>query len=476
MNPKDHSKEKRKKNYLQMYAYVDKVTPHAVEVEEVVLGAIIIDPKSLDIVLPILKPDLFYKEQHQLITQSILRLFKKKVPVDMITVCEQLKIDGVLEQCGGTYYIALLTNRVASAHNIEYHMRILYQKYLKREIIAYCSTALKRAYDDTVDVFDLLSEVLNDLEALDIHKKETVIKSLQKTLTEMFTAYEEKQKEEVYLTGSEEIDSKLSIDTNSILLVGGKSGSGKTRFISWLMYNMMKINFDTTSILWCNMEDDTPKMLRTFISQETGLTDDQLRQRNYELTPKDEFNIQKAKATLENFDIEFIDTNKSIEEIHKMFYYFCTQRPGRFCILIIDNLMLLKDNSERGQQTEKDDRISLGVKQISIDTNKNGMKSMVIMMHHFTDEQLSKLNLRDAYRPRESHLKGSTRYRDISTKIVLLNRPENFPDLMNAYKHIKDVMKYLFIAEVTKNRNSKVGVIRMFADIGIVKFKEIKLQ
>jgi len=239
---------------------------------------------------------------------------------------------------------------------------------------------------------------------------------------------------------------------------------------------MMKINFDTTSILWCNMEDDTPKMLRTFISQETGLTDDQLRQRNYELTPKDEFNIQKAKATLENFDIEFIDTNKSIEEIHKMFYYFCTQRPGRFCILIIDNLMLLKDNSERGQQTEKDDRISLGVKQISIDTNKNGMKSMVIMMHHFTDEQLSKLNLRDAYRPRESHLKGSTRYRDISTKIVLLNRPENFPDLMNAYKHIKDVMKYLFIAEVTKNRNSKVGVIRMFADIGIVKFKEIKLQ
>ena len=133
-----------------------KLPPQAVDLEEAVLGALMLDKEALTDVIDILKKDSFYKEDHQKIYEAILDLFQKSEPIDILTVTQELKKRGELEIIGGPFYIAQLTNRVASSANVEFHARIISQKHIQRELIKISSDTIKKAYDETIDVFDLL--------------------------------------------------------------------------------------------------------------------------------------------------------------------------------------------------------------------------------------------------------------------------------------------------------------------------------
>ncbi len=135
-----------------------KVPPQATDLEEAVLGALMLEQDAVSAVIDILKPEVFYKEVHQKIFAAILRLFSKSEPVDILTVTNELKSNGELEMVGGPYYITMLTSRIASAANVEYHARILIQKHIQRELIKISSDIIKDAFEDTTDVFDLLDK------------------------------------------------------------------------------------------------------------------------------------------------------------------------------------------------------------------------------------------------------------------------------------------------------------------------------
>jgi replicative DNA helicase len=135
-----------------------KVPPQALDLEEAVLGALMIEKDALTNVVDILKPQSFYKEAHQRIYNAILTLFRNSEPVDLRTVAMQLRKTGELEFSGGAFYITELTSRVNSAANIEYHARIISEMAMKREMIATASEILKDAYEDTTDVFKLLDK------------------------------------------------------------------------------------------------------------------------------------------------------------------------------------------------------------------------------------------------------------------------------------------------------------------------------
>ena len=135
-----------------------KVQPQATDVEEVVLGAIMLDKDAISVVLDILQPDSFYSEGHQAIYKAMLTLFDNNTAIDLITVNDQLKKSGELDKAGGPYRLVQLSNRVGSAANVEYHARIIAQKSIARELIKVSSEILKDAYDETNDVFDLLDE------------------------------------------------------------------------------------------------------------------------------------------------------------------------------------------------------------------------------------------------------------------------------------------------------------------------------
>lgn len=133
-----------------------KVPPQARDLEEAVIGALMIDREALSEVIDILKPEIFYVDAHKIIYKAINQLFEDSKPVDLLTVAQQLRENGELQLVGDAYYLSELTNKVASAANIEYHSRIIIQKYIQRQLITISNAIIKDAYEDTTDVLELL--------------------------------------------------------------------------------------------------------------------------------------------------------------------------------------------------------------------------------------------------------------------------------------------------------------------------------
>ncbi|HLX93054.1 MAG TPA: replicative DNA helicase [Puia sp.] len=140
-----------------------KLPPQAKELEEAVLGAIMLEQSAFDNVAEILKPEHFYVESHQLIFRAMQALTQKSQPIDILTVTEELRFSGSLEKIGGAYFVTRLTNAVVSAANIEAHSRIVLQKFIQRELIRISGEIIGDAYEDSTDVFDLLDDAESKL-------------------------------------------------------------------------------------------------------------------------------------------------------------------------------------------------------------------------------------------------------------------------------------------------------------------------
>lgn len=129
-----------------------KVPPQSKELEEAVLGAIMLEKGAFDNVSEILRPECFYVDAHQRIFKAMQDLTTKSAPIDLLTVVEELRSKGELEQVGGAYYVTRLTNAVVSTANIEAHARIILQKFLQRELIRMSGEIISEAYEESTDV------------------------------------------------------------------------------------------------------------------------------------------------------------------------------------------------------------------------------------------------------------------------------------------------------------------------------------
>ena len=130
--------------------------PQAIDFEEAVLGALMIEKDAYSVVSEILRPESFYDHKHQLLYKAIMTLAMRQQPIDILTVAEQLRSMGELEEAGGPFYITQLSGKVASSAHIEYHARIIAQKFLARELITFTSNIQTKAFDETQDVDDLM--------------------------------------------------------------------------------------------------------------------------------------------------------------------------------------------------------------------------------------------------------------------------------------------------------------------------------
>jgi replicative DNA helicase len=140
-----------------------KMPPQALELEEAILGALMLEKNAISLVLDVLKPESFYKESHKEIYRAVVSLFEQSQPVDLLTVTNQLRSDGQLEMVGGPAVISELTNKVGSTANIEYHARIVAEKHILRELIRISGEIQGEAFKDTTDVFDLLDKAEKEL-------------------------------------------------------------------------------------------------------------------------------------------------------------------------------------------------------------------------------------------------------------------------------------------------------------------------
>ena len=142
---------------------IDRIPPQDVELENCVLGALMLEADSIVSVVDVLYPEVFYNRANRLVYTAILDLFKKNSPIDIKTVVNQLSKNGKLEEVGGAYYVQSLTDRVVSAANIEYHTFLITEYAIKRELISIATAIEKRAYDNTIEVSKLLDDAESKL-------------------------------------------------------------------------------------------------------------------------------------------------------------------------------------------------------------------------------------------------------------------------------------------------------------------------
>src|ERR1019366_1259972 len=157
---------RKKANNIIPTSIDGKMQPQAVELEEIVLGAMILENEQLEAVITILKPENFYKPSHQSIYRAITDLFNSSNPVDLRTVPEQCRKNGEYDIAGGHYYISTLTDRVASSANCEYHARIILQKYLARESIRLSTENIQNLYNDETDIEEEIESDISKKTAL----------------------------------------------------------------------------------------------------------------------------------------------------------------------------------------------------------------------------------------------------------------------------------------------------------------------
>jgi replicative DNA helicase len=209
-----------------------KLPPQAVDLEEAILGALMLEKNALTAVVEFLRPDHFYKEQHKEIFTAIIDLFKASEPVDMRTVVAQLRKNAKLELVGGAYYIAELTSKVSSAANIEYHARIIIEMAIKRDLIQIASQMQQDAYEDTTDVFELLDKTEQSIFQIsdsNLRKNYDNMKSL------MYRAIQELQEKKNHkdgLTGIPSGFSRLDRVTSGwqksdLVIIAARPGMGK---------------------------------------------------------------------------------------------------------------------------------------------------------------------------------------------------------------------------------------------------------
>ncbi|MEZ7970774.1 MAG: replicative DNA helicase, partial [Cyclobacteriaceae bacterium] len=257
-----------------------KLPPQAVDIEEVVLGALMLEQHALSSVIDILKVESFYKEAHQNIYEAIVQLFNNSDPVDIKTVVHQLRKNGKLELVGGSYYIADLTTRVNSAANIEYHARIISEQSIKRQLIRISSELVTDAYEDTTDVFQLLDrteQALFQVSESHIRKNYDKMSSL---LTKAISQIEERKNKKDGLTGVPSGFTALDRITSGwqpsdLVIIAARPGMGKTAFVVSAMRNAAIDHGQGVAIF--SLEMSSVQLVNRLISAEAELESEKLK-------------------------------------------------------------------------------------------------------------------------------------------------------------------------------------------------------
>lgn len=219
-----------------------KIPPQAVEFETAVLGAIMLDKNGLDDVADILKPESFYLDAHQKIFRTITEMSAVHMPIDLITVVEQLRKSGELDEVGGPYYISKLTNDVVSAANIEVHARIIAQKFIQRELIRVSGEIMQEAYQDGADAFELLDYSEQKILEIGTVNVSSGTLSMTTVVDQAMEKIEEWRKSETTVTGITSGFQKIDRATRGwqpgdLIVLAARTSVGKTAFMLNLVKN-----------------------------------------------------------------------------------------------------------------------------------------------------------------------------------------------------------------------------------------------
>ncbi len=232
-----------KRNNPQEVNEYGRIQPQAVELEEAVLGALMIEKDAYSLVCEILRPESFYEHKHQLIYEAIAELAMNQRPVDILTVKDQLAKQGNLEEIGGPFYITQLSSNVATSAHIEYHARIIAQKYLARQLISFSSNIQSKAFDETLDVDDLMQEAEGSLFELSQRNMKKDYTQIDPVIQDAYELLKKAASRTDGLSGLESGFEDLDRITSGwqksdLIIIAARPAMGKTAFVLSLARNI----------------------------------------------------------------------------------------------------------------------------------------------------------------------------------------------------------------------------------------------
>lgn len=440
-----------------------KIPPQATDLEEAVLGAIMLEKDAVVSVIDILKPECFYKESHRIIFEAIRNLSINLQPIDILTVTEELKKQNRLDQVGGPYFLTQLTGKVASAAHIDFHARIVAQKYIQRELIRVASDIQERAFDSNQDVDELLDFAESELfeVAFGNIKKET--QRIDVLIDKAVKRIEELSSREAGLSGVPSGFLKLDRMTSGwqpsdLVIVAARPSMGKTAFMLSMCRNMAVEHQKPVAVF--SLEMSSLALVNRLIVSETELAVEKIRNGRLEKYEWEQLEIKLR--SLVNAPI-FIDDTPAISVFELRAKARRLKLEHKIELLVVDYLQLMTGPPD-----------SMGSREQEVSTISRSLKAIAKELD-IPIIALSQLNrsveLRSGdKRPQLSDLRESGAIEQDADIVIFIHRPERF-----GLTEDSEGRSTIGIADIiiAKHRNGATGDIQLRFRSEVAKFTEL---
>lgn len=430
---------------------VGLVPPQSIELEEAVLGALMLEKDAVIEVQGVITPEAFYKEAHQIIYKAILDLSMELKPIDLYTVTEKLKQNRKLSAVGGAAYLAQLTQKVGSAAHVEYHSKIIAQKFVQRELIRAATEIQKKAYDESMDVTDLIDLAEGEIfKVSEGHVKRDVQKS-KDILTKTLQAIEEASKREGSFSGVPSGFTHLDRLTlgwqpSDLIIIAARPSMGKTAFVLSLARNVA-VDYEK-GVAFFSLEMSAEQLMMRLIVGESGL--DSRDVRNGQLTPEQWKHLEASIKPLAGAPLFIDDTPAlSIYEFRSKARRLKTQYDIQ--LIVIDYLQLMTASVDtRGNREQEVAMISRSLKAIA--------KELNIPIIALSQLNRSVESRGGDKRPQLSDLRESGAIEQDADLVAFIHRPEyyglNVDEAGNSTQGMAEII-------VAKHRNGAVDTIKL---------------
>ena len=456
----------RKKAPVQVVPDMGRLQPQARELEEAVLGALLLEKDAYSIVSDILKPECFYEKSHELIYTAVRDLAMRQEPVDMMTVVEQLKRMGSLDLVGGPVYISELTNKVASTAHLEFHARIIAQKYLARELIRFSATVQDKAFDETVDVDDLMQEAEGSLFEISQRNVKKDVMQINPVIKDALKMLERAANQEGGMSGLRSgfdgLDKITSGWQNSdLVIIAARPAMGKTAFVLSMAKNMA-VNYNIPVALF-SLEMSNVQLVNRLIVNVCEIPGEKIksgRLENYEWEQLD-FKIKEL------YDAPiYVDDTPSLSVFELRTKARRLVREHNIQCIIIDYLQLMNASGMNfGSREQEVSTISRSLKGLAKELN-----IPIIALSQLNRGVEARQGI-EGKRPQLADLRESGAIVQDADMVCFIHRPEY-------YKIYEDEKgnSLVGLAEIiiAKHRNGAVGDVRLRFKSEFAKFMNIE--
>ncbi len=429
-----------------------KVPPQALELEEDVLGAIMLEKDAYMLVSDILKPSFFYKKAHQHIFQAIEELAIHQDPIDMHTVTEKLRKNGLLEEVGGAYFITLLTSRVSTSAHLLYHSRIIVQKYLARELIKISSDVQEKAFDEKMDVDDLMQEAEAKLFEITQQNMKKDFVQINDVIGDARTRMLEAAKKEGSSglpTGFTELDKITSgWQKSDLIIIAARPAMGKTAFVISMIKNMA-LNTNLPVALF-SLEMSNIQLVNRLLMNVCSLEGEKIK--NGQLTSDEWDKFDKDITQLYGAPIYVDDTpSLSVFELRSKARRLVKEHNVE-CIFI-DYLQLMNASGmSYGSREQEVSMISRSLKSLAKE-----LDLPIIALAQLNRGVESRSGL-DGKKPQLSDLRESGAIEQDADMVCFIHRPEYYGMMIDKGGDSNEGIAQIIVA---KHRNGATGEVRL---------------